>query len=127
MRMADESLLRQIAANLRRNTAGVLRVLASPAEQRSYQSAVPFVHVPVELFCQWGDVYQPGVAAFELAFGPGERAALAAFDASLSRASATLPDPLPDLEGYIASVAGAEVARAAAEALRSLSAPDAEP
>src|SRR5436190_1011670 len=42
VRMADEALLRRITANWRINTRSVLRVLASPDEQRSYQAAVPF-------------------------------------------------------------------------------------
>ena len=126
--MADETLLQQMATNLRINTRMVLRVLASPDEQRSYEAAVPFVHVPIELFCQWAAVYQPGRAPFELAFRPTEHAALAAFNAAFQRASAALPDPMPELETYIASAAGVELAHAAAIASRSLGeAPDAEP
>jgi hypothetical protein len=113
--------------NWRANTRGVLRTLASPDEQRSYQAAVPFVHVPVELFCQWDAAYEPGVAAFELAFRSDERAALAAFNVVFRRGLEALPDPMPDLEGYIASVVGVELARAATMALQSLEgSPDAE-
>jgi hypothetical protein len=118
--VADKDLVQQIAGNLRINTRSVLRVLASPDEQRSYQAAVPFVHVPIELFCQWDAVFQPGCEAFDLAFQPRERAALEEFNAVFRRASAALPDPMPDLEDYIMSAAGAELARAAVVALRSL-------
>lgn len=43
----------ELIANARRNMLETLRCLSCPDRQRLYADAVPFVHVPIELACQW--------------------------------------------------------------------------
>jgi hypothetical protein len=119
--------LRETAANIRTHLLGLLRMFASPDEQRNYQRAVPFVPVPTELLCGWADdLYHPDTAAHALAFSPAELAALAGFDAEFGRWSDEVP--ASDVEAFIASAAGVALARAAAVALEAFAvAPDAEP
>ena len=122
-----EADLRETVANIRVHLLELLRTFASPAEQRDYQRAVPFVPVPIELVCGWADdLYHPDAAAHALAFSPAERAALAGFDAELCRWSDEVPGG--DVEAFIGSPAGVALAHAAAIALEAFAAaPDAEP
>ena len=121
-----EADLRETAANVRIHLLGLLRTFASPAEQRDYQLAVPFVPVPTELACGWADdLYHPDAAAHALAFSPAERAALAGFDAEFRSWGDAVCGG--DVEAFIASPAGAALARAAAVALEAFAeASDAE-
>ena len=43
----------ELIANSRRNMLDTLRYLSCPDRQQEYHDAVPYVHVPVELACQW--------------------------------------------------------------------------
>ena len=119
--------MRETAANIRAHLLGLLRTFASPAEQRDYQRAVPFVPAPTELACGWADdLYHLDAAAHALAFSPAERAALTGFDAEIRRWGGAGFGG--DVEAFIASPAGAALARAAAVALEAFAeAPDAEP
>lgn len=43
--------------NIKNNILRTLRVLGSVEEQIAYKEAVPYVHVPYELICQWGESF----------------------------------------------------------------------
>ena len=43
----------ELIANSRRNMLDTLLCLSCRDRQREYRDAVPYVHVPVELACQW--------------------------------------------------------------------------
>jgi hypothetical protein len=114
-----EADLRETAAAFRTHLLSTLQLFASPARQRKYKDTVPFVDVTSEMVCCWADdLYHPDSPAHAIAFSPAERASLAGFDAVLRRWSAAIP--VGDLEAFIASSAGVELARAAADALRSM-------
>jgi hypothetical protein len=114
-----EANLRETAAHIRTHLLGLLGVFASPGEQRAYQAAVPFVPAPTELLCGWADdLYHPEDPVHALAFTSAERAALARFNAELRRWADAIPRG--DLESFIGSVAGAALAGAANDALRSM-------
>jgi hypothetical protein len=119
--MTDQALLAEVAANLRETLLGVLRTFASPDAQREYQAAVPFVNLPDELFCQWGDdVYHPDAAVFQLAFTPTERQVLTKFHRAVEQARSELSDVLPRLEQFHVTPQAAKLAHAAAAVLARL-------
>ncbi len=47
--MASDELI----ANSKRNLLDLLANLASGERQAKYQEDVPYIHVPIELVCQW--------------------------------------------------------------------------
>lgn len=45
--------MNELQINSRNNLFQTLECLASQKEQLAYKNAVPFVHIPYELICQW--------------------------------------------------------------------------
>ena len=106
---------------IRGSILGILELFASTEAQREYQRAVPFVSVPVELFCVWAnDLYHPDAQWFPQAFSGPEQEALAAFHQIFERVAATLPNALPNLDTFSTTSQARELAAAATVALTRL-------
>ena len=97
----------------------VLRLLTSREEQLRYQRAVPFVPVPVELFCQWAACYEHKRAMpWFLQVHPAvELAALDDFQRVVATVRSELPDRLPPIEDFIIMPQWKRLASGAAAAL----------
>ncbi len=75
----------ELVANLRGQMLETLADFSSFDRQRAYRDAVPFVHVPIELACQWDDAarHLRETVWFRDLFDDGQRKALYAFGRSL--------------------------------------------
>lgn len=87
--------------HVRDNLIDYFETTASFDRQREYQDAVPFVSVPAELVCTFGDCV-PDASCLQR-WGPptfthAEVAALRAYDRVLDAVCRRLPDDLPELE-----------------------------
>lgn len=105
--------------NHRQELLRVLRLLTSREEQLRYQRAVPFVPVPVELFCQWSACYENKRAKpWFLQVHPAvELAALDDFQRVVAAVRSELPDRLPPIEDFITLPQWERLASGAAAAL----------
>ncbi|MDJ1496068.1 hypothetical protein QNI19_24240 [Cytophagaceae bacterium DM2B3-1] len=54
----------------RRKMLGLLDTFSSEQEQQQYKQAVPFVHIPFELFDQWGEIYKTEYKWFYKVYTP---------------------------------------------------------
>ena len=109
------------SASIRHWIMEVLGLFASPEAQRAYQHAVPFVHVPTEMFCMWADDhYCPSSEYFCNAFDDVEKRALQDFNEAFVRANRSFDGSLPAVEDFIASDQGAALAKEASVALAKL-------
>lgn len=90
----------ELIANARRNMLGTLADLSCVERQRNYRDAVPHVHVPIELACQW-DQYssllheQPW---FRDSLTPTELAAALEFDTEFNTICDSYGGDLPDFD-----------------------------
>ncbi|MDJ1484121.1 hypothetical protein QNI16_26725 [Cytophagaceae bacterium YF14B1] len=56
----------------RRKMLGLLDTFSSEQEQQQYKQAVPSVHIPFELFDQWGEIYKTEYKWFYKVYTPEE-------------------------------------------------------
>ena len=108
----------ELITNSRRNMLETLADLSSPDRQRAYQSKVPYVHVPIELACQWeqfSDLLREQ-QWFRDALTPTEFAAATTFDREFNTVLDSIGD-LPQLESLLADPRWQQVALAATQTL----------
>jgi hypothetical protein len=96
---------------------GTLDHLASPERQIAYKKAVPFVHVPAELFAQWDNHARMlrEVDWFRVLFSEEDRAAIGAFGAKVERFRTRQGAHFPDVDEILADPEWHAVGRAAGE------------
>jgi len=109
----------ELIANSRRNMLDTLADLSCVDRQRKYAEAVPYVHVPIELACQWGQHSsliheQPW---FRDSLSPAELAAALAFDAEFSSFCDCFGRDLPDFDQLWVDSRWADIGLAAAKTL----------
>src|SRR5262245_14188162 len=107
-------------------TSGVLRAaitdllefIADADQQLALQRRAPYVNVPAELFCKWGDdLYHPETAEFAEAFNARELDALGTFNQAFDDINKSLPRALPPLDVFMQSDAWHRYRDAARQAL----------
>jgi hypothetical protein len=113
----------ELSSRLRARLIETVTLLADEVGQRKYQSSVPHVDVPAELFNQWEDSYFPGDAEFRSAFDVSELDALRTLDAVVNDVSASTPKQLPPLEVFIATEPWRRLSHAARVALQRFDGP----
>ena len=109
----------ELVANSRRNMLETLRDLSCVDRQRKYRDAVPYVHVPVELACQW-DQYSLLMREqqwFRDSLAPAELAAARDFDAAFNSFCDQFGRDLPDLDVLWGDQRWADVGLVAAKTL----------
>lgn len=89
-----------LGQRIRNRIMEYLETASSFDEQRAYQAAVPWVHVPNEIIEQWADwVHDPRSPIFTTpVFSPPEQEAIARFQVLWERVIRDTPNPLPSLE-----------------------------
>ena len=90
----------ELITNSREQMLGTLSDLASVDAQRAYRDAVPFVHIPIELACQWDNVSRllRDAAWFRDSLTDTELAAVLAFDTKFDGLMQSFGNDLPDLD-----------------------------
>ena len=90
--------------------------------QRQYKSAVPFVHVPIELIAQWDNHARMvrEVAWFAILFSADELEAIASFDALVNDAWLKMGPQLPDVPEILEDARWIQLSRDAGALARRL-------
>jgi hypothetical protein len=109
----------ELIANSRRQLLDTLRYLSCRDRQREYRDAVPYVHVPVELACQWEQhsSLMHGQQWFRDSLTPAELSAARDFDATFYTLYDEYDRDLPDFDVLWHDQRWADVGLAAAKAL----------
>jgi hypothetical protein len=96
----DNPSKRVVSQRIRNRIIEHLEVVASFDEQRQYQDRVPWVHVPNEVICGWGDsVHEHWLPTYTTpVYTADETAAILQFDSVLKSSLRELPHDLPELE-----------------------------
>ncbi len=110
----------ELSDNLRARVLEILALVFDPEAQRNYQTAVPHVDVPAELFNQWEDSFFPMSDRFRAAFSAAELDALRHFDDILREVSAQTANQLPVLDLFIGTPAWERLSAGAGAALQKL-------
>lgn len=112
-------MLSELQKNSLDQMARTLSDLASSERQLAYKKAVPFVHVPIELFAQWDSyVRMLGEADwFSALFSESERAAIKAYDVRLESFRARQAGRCLDVDEIFAHPEWQQLMKAAAELL----------
>ncbi|TRC85060.1 hypothetical protein FJV76_30915 [Mesorhizobium sp. WSM4303] len=103
----------------RNHLIGYFEWVSSHEEQRKYQAAVPYVHMPHEAFNQWEDYASDRILRYyvEPVFSVEEQQALRDYRAVLNSASEDTPQILPPLEQMIGTEPWERLRAAAEKAL----------
>lgn len=118
--MNDNPSRQVLDQRMRNRIIEVLETAASYDEQRQYQEAVPYVHVPTEMICMWGaDLVGRDWRSWWLppVFTADELEAIARFDEVFRSVVDALPKPWPELSELIGSEAWERFRSSAADAL----------
>ena len=107
----------ELSKNMRARIMEAISLIASEEAQRKYQSAVPQVDVPAELFNQWEDCFFPDDRAFQEGFGAVEREALERFNDVLNQVCEETPQQLPNLDEFVTTASWRKLSEAARAAL----------
>lgn len=113
----------ELIANSRQNMLDTLADFSCVDRQRKYAAAVPYVHVPIELSCQWEQHSsllneQPW---FRDSLTPSELSAALLFDTEFNVFCDTLGHDLPDFDVLWTDPRWAQIGIAAETALRAFS------
>ncbi len=109
----------ELIANTRRNMLYTLADLSSVERQRKYQDKVPYVHVPIELSCQWSaySLLLREAQWFRDSLTPHEFDAASAFDVEFNTMLEPFGRDLPELEALLADSRWQQIGLAAAKTL----------
>lgn len=108
-----------LITNTRRNMVNTLRDLSCPDRQREYRDAVPYVHVPIELACQWSQ-YSSLMREqkwFRDSLAPAELEASLKFDTTFSAFCDQFGRDIPDFDQLWSDPQWTEIRLAAAATL----------
>lgn len=110
----------ELISNSRQHMIETLMHFASIERQRSYASAVPFVHVPKELACQW-DQHSALINKqpwFRNSLSEVELKAALTFDSAFKKVMSNFTLGLPDLEDISSNPLWSQLGLDAQAALR---------
>jgi len=94
--------LSELQQNLRANLIAIAELFKSADAVREFQTQVPHVFVPTELFCMWfDDTYIPDRVEFINAFSSVELDAIKIFNTSMEHLSIEAGDPPPSIESLV--------------------------
>ena len=120
--MSDDRPSKQVTLqNLRNRVMDDLELAASYDKQRQYQEAVPYINVPTEMVCMWGNdhVAEGWQSWFVLpVFTPDELEAIARFDVVMESVSGLYPGIMPSLAELIGTEAWERLRLTAEESLK---------
>jgi len=122
---AEDAMISELQKNSLGQLRRTLEDLASRERQIAYKRAVPFVHVPIELFVQWDNYTRLLAEAdwFAALFSESHRAALHAYSAKVEIFRARHGDHCPDVEEVLALPEWQALMTAAGELLNALQIP----
>ena len=76
--------MNELQKNTKDNIIVFLNTISSKNSQLNYKKAVPFVHVPNELACQWDDFFSPDYDWFSKIWSESEFNFLKKFDSEFN-------------------------------------------
>ncbi len=106
------------SAIVRQRVIECLELFASVEEQRDFESRVPGINVPGDMFCLWSDCCGDTPDALGPAFSEIELAAVRRFNVVYERVHRRMPTFLRPLRQFQATPECKELADAAEDALR---------
>ncbi len=75
----------ELQKNRKNGIVNFLTTISSKDSQLSYKKAVPFVHIPNELVCQWDSLFSPDYKWFSEIWAESEFNLLVKFDSDINK------------------------------------------
>jgi hypothetical protein len=110
-------VMNAVSRKMRENVIQTLRLIADGEAQRRYQSQVPFVSIPHEMFNQWDDFFHPTFEDFRAAFSVNEFQALLRFQGVMDVLGTQCARILPPLDEFQKTGVWTALSKAASDAL----------
>lgn len=90
--------MEELKVNSKNSLFRTLETISSDEEQLVYKDAVPFVHIPYELICQWDGIFMSKQSWFREIWTDSEWNSLCSFDEEFRTLCKEIPDTeFPDI------------------------------